>query len=278
MVATGQWQHRKEKGTMSKKPSTAIWIWERVARAYKSVLFDRQTYRRRRAKDITRDDVITQFRNAPDKGMHLISAFKKTPGYADFLEELDRENDGGGKTAGEGKGISRGRGLVKDTFAHLTSRDLEKPAIYFPLGKYYVNKKRLVENVFYLRGAKGNAISGFPSQKITPELRDCLLAMLKDESPSLKALSEEDRILLAKINSKCALMDKFDIGHKPQALDEDEQLLHRFDILRGEIAAGNTNKPMMTEFKTMLTKFAQEGRVPLKECTEILQELRSMGM
>jgi len=85
------------------------------------------------------------------KSYSIITAFRSSPEFVEFGTDLDKEirRRKRGDAAGKGKGISRGRGHVRDTFAHLTSRDIEKQAIYFPLGKCYVNKKRLMENVLY---------------------------------------------------------------------------------------------------------------------------------
>jgi len=270
-------EHKSLKSMYGGMPTST---WEKIADAYRKVFVNMQTKGVHiNARAIRMNDVLgVMQKQGSTQATMDVAEFKTTPGFEQFCKDLA---SGGGKAAGGGKGISRGRGLVKDTFTHLTSRDIEKPAIYHPLGKYYVNKKRLMENVLYLRGAKGNAISKFPAQKISPELTSCLLLMLKEENPSFKmlsVLSEDDRILLAKINSKCALMDKFDLPRPTKALDEDEQLLHRFDILRGEIAAGNTNKSMIAEFKQTLIRFAKENRVPMRECNEIIAELKSLGM
>ena len=61
-------------------------------------------------------------------------------------------------------------------------------------------------------------------------------------------------------------------------MDEDAQRIHRWDVLRGEMAAGNNSKPLVAEFKTMLLAFAKEERVSQRECSGILAELASLGM
>jgi hypothetical protein len=52
----------------------------------------------------------------------------------------------------------------------------------------------------------------------------------------------------------------------------------RFNILRGEITAGNDSPKIAKEFKTMLLKFMTEGRVPRQQGNSILHEMLSLGI
>jgi hypothetical protein len=60
-------------------------------------------------------------------------------------------------------------------------------------------------------------------------------------------------------------------------LSKDGEELNRFEILKGQIVAGNDNKEMVKEFKTMLLKLSNEGRVKKSEAREILMDLTAMG-
>jgi len=260
--------------------------WTEVAEAY---LLAFQTMQRKSDREVDWTEVSnTEIAAAMSKeyvgrDKNQILDFFQTFGGQQFVTHVKMVSKGQGLYAGR---VSRGRGLVKDTFSHLTSQEIDKPPIYFPLGRYYINKKRLMDDVLYLRGAKGNAISGFPSQKISPELRDCLLAMLKNRQPSLKGLTQEDCFLLEKVSKKCQLMDAFKFSQPtpPPApprdgeMDEDAQRIHRWDVLRGEMAAGNNSRPLVAEFKTMLLAFCKEERISQQECNGILAELATLKM
>ena len=54
--------------------------------------------------------------------------------------------------------------------------------------------------------------------------------------------------------------------------------MDHFNILKGEISAGNNNKELVKEFKLMLLKFVHEGRVPKRIAHEILIELAAQGL
>jgi hypothetical protein len=71
------------------------------------------------------------------------------------------------------------------------------------------------------------------------------------------------------------IMDRLRLPTPKRTKDDEEE--NRFEILRGMIIAGNDNKEMVKEFKTMLVKFSNDGRIKKTEAREILLDLASMG-
>jgi len=60
---------------------------------------------------------------------------------------------------------------------------------------------------------------------------------------------------------------------KAQAAEMD-----RWELLRGEILAGNDNPELIKEFKVLLLKYIKEGRIPRREANEVLYELMALGL
>jgi hypothetical protein len=60
-------------------------------------------------------------------------------------------------------------------------------------------------------------------------------------------------------------------------LNKDGEEMNRFEILKGQIIAGNDNRELVKEFKTMLLKLSNEGRVKKAEAREILMDLTALG-
>jgi hypothetical protein len=56
-----------------------------------------------------------------------------------------------------------------------------------------------------------------------------------------------------------------------------EVCTERFEILKGQILAGNDSKELVKEFKVAMLKFVKEGRIPKREANEILYELMALG-
>lgn len=60
-------------------------------------------------------------------------------------------------------------------------------------------------------------------------------------------------------------------------IDEDNQKdLARFQLLRGEIVAGNDNPQIVAELRRMVVKFVTSGTLPRKIGNEILVEIASL--
>ena len=57
----------------------------------------------------------------------------------------------------------------------------------------------------------------------------------------------------------------------------DDQELNRFTILRGEILDGNDSKELVKEFKVLLLKMMNEGKIGKSAGREVLMDLISLG-
>jgi hypothetical protein len=174
-----------------------------------------------------------------------------------------------------------GRGLhkpYKQAIAHLVDKPVEKSKPYTAFGRYYVNKERLKNKGFLaLRVASGNVIKGLPTQKVSHGLSKVLLTLIAGQTPSYEdigSLSKEDREKLSHICSSCHV----DSPAVPHMKGEGEAEMDKFNVLRGEIIAGNDAPKIAREFKTMLLRFMSEGRIPRQQGNEILHEMLALGV
>jgi len=187
----------------------------------------------------------------------------------------------------KGKGLKRmkGKGLAqprvrKNRLEHLTDGVVEKPKPYMPFGRYVIHKYDLEGGKLSMKTPKGGNIKELPSQKISMGLVKVLKSIGKGALPSydeIKGLGETDKETLHKVITHSRLNDKVSVP-TPQSKTEEEKIADRFDILRGEIVAGNDNKQLVKEFKVLLMKLLSAGRVPRKEAHDILTDLASIGL
>jgi len=190
----------------------------------------------------------------------------------------------------EGKGMRRmkGCGLAKATpsrvrknrLEHLTDGAVERPKPYMPFGRYVIHKFDLEGGKLSMKTPKGGVVKEIPSQKISMGLVRVLKTIGKGALPSfdeIKGLAEGDKETLHKVITHSRLNDKVSVP-TPQSKTDEEKLADRFDILRGEIVAGNDNKALVKEFKVLLMKLLNAGRVPRKEAHDILTDLASIGL
>ena len=189
----------------------------------------------------------------------------------------------------EGKGMRRmkGCGLAKATprvrknrLEHLTEGAVERPKPYAPFGRYVIHKFDLEGGKLNMKTPKGGVVKELPSQKISMGLVRVLKTIGKGALPSfdeIKGLAEADKETLHKVITHSRLNDKVSVP-TPQSKTDEEKLADRFDILRGEIVAGNDNRQLVKEFKVLLMKLLNAGRVPRKEAHDILTDLASIGL
>ena len=152
----------------------------------------------------------------------------------------------------------------------------EKPKVYVPFGKYYVNKEKLDDNILMIK-SMGGAIVAWKTRRISPLLTKLIKLLLADETPDyniVSKLSTEDKKNLHEV-CKVTKYDKIKIDTPMKDLDEQEE--NRFEVLKGSILAGNDNPKVIREFKALLIKFLHEKRIPRAESNEILKELVLLG-
>jgi hypothetical protein len=188
----------------------------------------------------------------------------------------------------EGHGLSvkmTGKGLLKNrkkntkSITHLIDKNFEKPKPYTQLGRYFINKRRLInDNVIMFRQPSGNTISVLPTEKVSPALADILTALTENKIPSYESinrLSDDDKDKLAHVCQVCRVESPSVPKNKVKSANQQEE--DRFNILRGEIIAGNDSPKIAKDLKILLLKFMNEGRIPKRQANEILQELLVLG-
>jgi hypothetical protein len=182
----------------------------------------------------------------------------------------------------KGKGIRmKGSGIVKpyeQSIAHLIDKPIEKVKPYTPFGRYYINKQRLKDkDIVALRYASGNVIQGMPAQKVSKHLAGVFHTLVGGGLPSyeqVNSLSQDEKSKLSAICARCGV----DSPAVPHMKGEGEAEMDKFNVLRGEIIAGNDAPKIAREFKTMLLKFMNEGRIPKAQGNSILHEMLSLGV
>jgi hypothetical protein len=153
---------------------------------------------------------------------------------------------------------------------------LKKPASYIPFGRYLINKHKINDNILMLHRVGGGAIKDFPTQRVSGNMAVILKNISAGLTPHvdhITGLGLKDQEHLHRILN----LSRIEGVPVPTPKTDDKKELDRFDILKGEISAGNDNKTLVKEFKVLLLRFIQRGRIPRREGQEILTDLTAMG-
>ena len=181
-----------------------------------------------------------------------------------------------GRPPVNGNGIGRrirGRGLQVDHSIGV------KPAIKFaPFGKYLLDMSKLKDDTIAMKTMSGTSVVGHPSKKVSSQFSKIVKDMIGGKVPcdeDLSGLSTLEREYLHKVSKKANIEDKFAVATPSK--DQYEKDIHSFEVMRGEIVAGNDNQEMIKKFKLLIMKLSRSGSLPKNEVSEILSELAELG-
>ena len=158
--------------------------------------------------------------------------------------------------------------------------DKEKAIIpketYSQFGRYLINNHRLNDDILMLRSKKGGAIPSLPTEKVSKSLIKAVAKIVEGKTidyDDINKLNDQEKEHLGTIVSKSHLADQFKIPKTCQVDTEN----NRFEILKGEILAGNNSPSAIKEFKLLIVKLMNQNRLPRRQGTEILTDLTTLG-
>lgn len=179
-----------------------------------------------------------------------------------------------------GGSLTRSQSKPKRTFTEKIDFSEGFPAdkSYIPFGRYVVHKHKLSGGILQVRTIKGGAIPKLPTLGISPSLGGIIKKMMGGSLPSydeMSSLTEDDKNTLYKV-FKLSQIDKADLLPSPDKTKE-EQEMNRFQILKGQIQAGNDSAELIKEFKCLLMKFISGGKIPRGQGMDIICDLLALG-
>jgi len=213
------------------------------------------------------------------------------------LKEILQEKNVEFADAFVGKVEPSGRGLKKKPKNIIMGCGLAKPKVkvtpenidttlgiqpvksYVPLGRYLLNKTKLSDNVLMIKHIKGGAVGQLPtihiSNKLVGVLKHLITSQLPPDFDSLNGLDDKEKKLLHKIAKSTEILERFSIPNPN--LTQEQQDINRFEILRGMMNAGSDSKELVKEFKLLLLKLMNAGKIPRREGQEILTDFIALG-
>jgi hypothetical protein len=149
---------------------------------------------------------------------------------------------------------------------------------FVKLGRYLINRNKLNNGIMSVKLPSGGSIGGIPAIRISNNLKDIFSKIIGGNIPAyddINKLTEPEKQYLYTVAKKSNILDKFTIPTPSK--DQQEKDIHKFEVLRGQIMAGNDNKDLIKEFKLLVVKLSKSGDLPKKEASDILEELVLLG-
>ena len=156
---------------------------------------------------------------------------------------------------------------------------LDPMSEFIPFGKYLLNLKQLQKGKFMLRTKARNPVLSFKTLTLSRKTKAIVQKLLQDIDVSFEeidALNEDEKNDINTIISKTDINTRLRVPNtKRSRLERD---LHKFNVLRGSIIAGNNNTELLKDFRLLLLHLTNENYISKKECNEVLMELLKLNI
>ena len=145
-------------------------------------------------------------------------------------------------------------------------------------GKYMLARRDLEDGSnLHIRYNNGQKIQALPPMAVGGGMKAVLSSIADGKSPTysqLSKMSDSEKEYVQKLLSKASL-DPAVFAKKSKS--EKESNKNRFELLKGQIVAGNDNPEIIKEFKHILLSMRKANELPSDQVNEILMELSSLG-
>lgn len=187
------------------------------------------------------------------------------------------------KGRGRPKGRAKGSGITKPYAEVVKSKadyeqGIQESPRFVKFGRYLVNQKMLGDGIFSIKSVGGYRVPDVPATRLSKPLQGVITKMIKGGNLSydeLNTLTEPEKVFLHKVSKKSNIIDKFSIP--TPSMDTKDKDIHDFEVMKGEILAGNDNKDLVKKFKSHILKLSREEILPKKEVSEIMEILLELG-
>lgn len=176
----------------------------------------------------------------------------------------------------------QGKGLRRSD--HLLPTDVDRTAgipaaaRFMPMGKLIINRNRLADNIISVKTSAGGFVKEFKSKKVSHNLANVIRKITGGGVlgySDFEKMSQPEKDYLHRLSKRASILDKIDIP--APRIDNDERDIRQFEIMKGEMMAGNNNEDMIRRFKQMIVKLLDKGVLPKGEGRDILVELTKAG-
>lgn len=149
---------------------------------------------------------------------------------------------------------------------------------FVPFGRFVINKDRLDKDIIAIKRPAGSVVQEIPSRRVSRALGGVVRKMVGGNMPTfddINKLDKEDQEYLHHIASKSQLLDKINIPTPNK--DADEKDINQFEIMRGQILAGNDSQDLVKKFKQLILRMSDRDLIPRRQVKELLIMLTENG-
>jgi hypothetical protein len=147
---------------------------------------------------------------------------------------------------------------------------------YLPFGKKYIYMPSLMKNLFSLRSSGKYHIRTRPSVQISDAMKDMVLEILfkkRFDKAKYRALPESEQKLFDDACSFCGIYTHGLAGLLTHSEREKTEMLREFEVLRGELLAGNDSRELVKKMRNMLLELHSKRYIPKTHYDRLIAEI-----
>jgi hypothetical protein len=206
-----------------------------------------------------------------------IGALRKftTDNFERIKEAINRLSP---KMKGRGLSVRKRRVDIIDPSMVDWNAGVKSTQRFVPFGRFIINTHRLQDDIVAIKRPKGGCLKDFPSTRIPPRLGAVIRIIVGGGVPSFEDLDELDdneRAYLHRLAKSSNISERLSIP-APKKSESDKEL-NEFEIMKGQIIAGNDNKDLIKKFKMLILKLSNKNVIPKPQVRELLLDLTNMG-
>lgn len=169
-----------------------------------------------------------------------------------------------------------GKGIHHKTKTKIIGRGIlvEPQERYQHFGRYLIHMPSLKQHVINIRFPSKIQHNKISPKQVSQDFVDIIHTILKDHvvrPRDIERLSASEKQFFYKILKESHVNEALGIDIPRDS--EYEEDLKRFELIRGELIAGNNAKELLDELKGFILKFMSDGRLKKHQAMEILAEL-----
>jgi hypothetical protein len=153
--------------------------------------------------------------------------------------------------------------------------EVQTKPTYAQFGKYAIHLPQLHnKNTLNIKYKSLGAIPTLKPITISDDFKDFIMETLEKKSVNERALMKlppHEISYFERAVAGAGLLETFKM--KRSNTDDEKKDLDRFNILRGELVAGNNSDKLVKELRSLIVKFLNTGRIHKAEGMNLLQEL-----
>ena len=135
--------------------------------------------------------------------------------------------------------------------------------------KYYIDLKQLKQNVISLKYVKNrNIVPTFKPMIITSKVRKMIEDIIADRfnENEFNKLELDEKRIISKLSE---LIGQSNIGTEADS----DKFQEKFDVMYGEILAGNDSKFLKAQFRKYILLGVHENRIPKSQALNLIADL-----